>query len=139
MRWARPWTTSALISLFTGKLLRPRLAMTGEMTLRGEVLPVGGVREKVVAARRSGINTVILPERNRADVDEIPETVSRQLTFIYARTYDDVLDNAFAMPNKRRRVASRRDPEDGSAKNLKRKGRGTVSTGGMPTPASSRH
>ncbi len=97
--------TTALISLFSGKPLQPRLAMTGEMTLRGEVLPVGGVREKVVAARRVGVRTIILPERNRADVVEIPEEVRRHLTFVYASTYDDVLAVAFG---PRQRAPSRR-------------------------------
>lgn len=87
--------TTALISLLTGRAVNPRLAMTGEMTLRGEVLPVGGIREKVVAARRMGIKTVILPERNHADVEEIPEEVRKGLRFVYASTYEDVRAAAF--------------------------------------------
>ncbi len=67
--------TTAVVSLLTGKAIKSRMAMTGEMTLRGEVLPVGGIREKVVAARRFGVRTVILPERNKADVEEIPPEV----------------------------------------------------------------
>lgn len=88
--------TTALISLLTNRSIKPHLAMTGEMTLRGEVLPVGGIREKVVAARRSGIRTVILPERNRADVEEIPDEVRRSVNFIYAAVFDDVLKAALA-------------------------------------------
>lgn len=87
--------TTALISLLTDKPIRPRLAMTGEMTLRGDVLPVGGIREKVVAARRAGVRTVIVPERNRVDVEEIPEEVTGQLSVVYASTYDNVLSAAF--------------------------------------------
>lgn len=87
--------TTALVSLLTGKRIRSRVAMTGEITLRGEVLPVGGIREKVVAARRAGIRTVILPERNRADVDEIPLDVREHLNFVFAANYDDVLRTAF--------------------------------------------
>ena len=88
--------TMALISLLTGRAIRPRLAMTGEMTLRGEVLPVGGIREKVVAARRVGVRTVVLPERNRADVEEIPIEVRKHVTFVFAATFDDVLGAALA-------------------------------------------
>ncbi len=87
--------TTAVISLLTGKAIRSRLAMTGEMTLRGEVLPVGGIREKVVAARRFGVNTVILPERNRADVAEIPSEVREKVEFVFASRYEQVLDAAF--------------------------------------------
>lgn len=87
--------TTALISLLTGRSIRSRLAMTGEMTLRGEILPVGGIREKVVAARRAGVRTVIVPERNRADVEEIPQEVRAKLTFVFAANYEDVLAAAF--------------------------------------------
>ncbi|MBJ80822.1 MAG: endopeptidase La [Myxococcales bacterium] len=87
--------TTALISLLTGKPVKPFLAMTGEMTLRGDVLPVGGIREKVVAARRAGIRTIILPEKNRADVDLIPKYVQKNITFLFASTYQDVLGWAF--------------------------------------------
>ncbi len=72
--------------------------MTGEMTLRGDVLPVGGIREKVVAARRAGVRTVVLPERNRADVEEIPREVREHVEFVFASTYDDVLAAAFEAP-----------------------------------------
>lgn len=87
--------TSALISLLTDRALPARVAMTGEMTLRGEVLPVGGIREKVVAARRAGVRTVIVPERNRADVEQIPEEVRSEITFVYASHYDDVRNVVF--------------------------------------------
>ncbi|MEE8408762.1 MAG: S16 family serine protease, partial [Myxococcota bacterium] len=83
--------TMAVISLLTGKPIHARMAMTGEMTLRGDGLPVGGIREKVVAARRAGIRTVLVPERNRADVEEIPQEVRARLEIIYASTFDDVL------------------------------------------------
>jgi ATP-dependent Lon protease len=86
--------TAALISLLTGQSLAPRLAMTGEMTLRGEVLPVGGIREKVVAARRAGVKRVLVPGRNRADVEEIPLEVRRGVSFSYASTFDEVLQAA---------------------------------------------
>lgn len=87
--------TTALISLLTGEPIRARTAMTGEMTLRGEVLPVGGIREKVVAARRAGVRRVILPARNRADVEEIPVEVREKLEFVFATTFEDVAEAAF--------------------------------------------
>jgi ATP-dependent Lon protease len=87
--------TTALLSLLTNTPVRARLAMTGEITLGGEVLPVGGVREKVVAARAAGVNMVILPEANRADVEEIPDVVREKMNFVFAAHYDDIFDVAF--------------------------------------------
>ncbi|MDP7041007.1 MAG: endopeptidase La [Myxococcota bacterium] len=95
--------TTALISLLTGKPVKPFLAMTGEMTLRGDVLPVGGIREKVVAARRAGIRTIILPEKNKADVDLIPDYVQKNINFLFASTYQDVLGWAFPQRKKRKK------------------------------------
>ena len=83
------------MSLVTGTPVAPRLAMTGEMSLGGEVLPVGGVREKVIAARTMGVRSVIVPKANESDIDEIPEEVRRNMTFIFAEFYDDVLEVAF--------------------------------------------
>jgi ATP-dependent Lon protease len=82
---------TALMSLLTDHAVRPTVAMTGEITLRGLVLPVGGIKEKVLAAKRAGINTVILPERNRKDVAEIPKGIVRDMTFHYVRTMEEVL------------------------------------------------
>ena len=85
---------TALVSLLSGRLVRPDVGMTGEITLRGQVMPVGGIKEKVLAAHRFGLKTVILPARNRADLDKIPEEVRRELTFVYAETVDDVINAA---------------------------------------------
>ncbi len=85
---------TALTSLLTGQAVRHDVAMTGEITLRGLVLPIGGVKEKVLAARRAGINTVILPARNRKDLVDIPKEVRKELEFRFARTVGDVLDVA---------------------------------------------
>jgi ATP-dependent Lon protease len=86
---------AALASLLTGRPISPGIAMTGEITLRGRVLPVGGIKEKVLAARRAGIQTVILPARNRQDLEDVPEHVRQQLAFRFVETMDEVLAEAF--------------------------------------------
>ncbi|TLY30442.1 MAG: endopeptidase La, partial [Ignavibacteria bacterium] len=83
---------SALASLLTGRLVRNDLAMTGEITLRGAVLPVGGIREKVLAAHRAGIKAIILPDRNKTDLEEIPEHIVKSLEFHFVREMDEVLE-----------------------------------------------
>ena len=87
---------TALTSLLTGRPVRPGVAMTGEITLRGLVLPVGGVKEKVLAAKRAGIRTVILPERNRKDIVDVPEDVRKELKFEFVKKVDQVLKIAMA-------------------------------------------
>ena len=81
---------TALLSLARGKRPRANLAMTGELTLTGEVLPVGGIREKVIAARRTGIAKLVLPEDNRRDVDELPDYLREGIEVHYARHYAEV-------------------------------------------------
>jgi ATP-dependent Lon protease len=106
---------TAIVSLLTGRPSRPGVAMTGEITLRGKVLPVGGVKEKVLAARRAGLSTVILPADNRKDLEEIPEVARRDLTFKFARTVDEVLKEALQpgkaaeRPRRRGRRSSGRE------------------------------
>jgi ATP-dependent Lon protease len=85
---------TTLVSLVTGRLVDPEVAMTGEITLRGQVLPVGGIKEKVLAAHRAGIKKVILPSRNEMDLDDLPEEVRNSIKFILADTVDDVLKAA---------------------------------------------
>jgi len=85
---------TALTSLFSDKLVRPDLAMTGEISLKGQVLPVGGIKEKVLAAHRSGIKTVLLPKLNELDFEEIPDEVKNSVKFIFVDTVDQVLDYA---------------------------------------------
>ena len=84
----------ALTSLLTGRPVRHDVAITGEITLRGLVLPVGGIKEKVLAAHRAGIQTVFMPERNRKDMVDIPEEVLRELDIRYMTRIDDALDIA---------------------------------------------
>ena len=86
--------TTALVSAFTKRKVRPRVAMTGEMTLRGKVLPIGGVKEKILAAKRAGITDIILCEDNRKDVEEIPEKYLTGLTFHYVKDIQEVIDFA---------------------------------------------
>ncbi|MBW2272638.1 MAG: endopeptidase La [Deltaproteobacteria bacterium] len=87
---------TSLASLFTGKPVTPKVAMTGEITLRGKVLPVGGIKEKLLAAKRSGIECVVLPERNRKDADEIPENLLKGLELRYVGTIDEALQHTLA-------------------------------------------
>ena len=82
--------STALVSLLTGKPLRPKLGMTGEITLRGKVLPIGGVKEKVLAAVRFGLETIILPRHNEADLEDVPATVREKLKFVLVDTVDQV-------------------------------------------------
>ena len=82
---------TALASLLTGRPVRSVTGMTGEITLRGKVLPVGGIKEKILAAARFGLKTIILPRHNEADLDDVPETVRTQMTFILVDTVDEVL------------------------------------------------
>jgi ATP-dependent Lon protease len=95
--------TSALLSLALKKIVRKSIAMTGEITLTGEVLPIGGVREKLIAARRIGIKEIILPEGNRRDVKELPKHIVQGLKIHYAAKYDDVFDILFGSSKKNKR------------------------------------
>ena len=105
--------TTALASLAKGRPVRNDLAMTGEITLRGKVLPVGGIREKVLAAHRAGIETVILPRRNERDLEDVPEELRGEMEFIFADSAEDVIPLALTA--------------DGAQPAL-------ASVGGMPTP-----
>ena len=86
---------TSMVSAFRGKKVKSGIAMTGEMTLRGKVLPVGGIKEKILAAKRAGISTIIISEENRKDVEDIKEIYVKGLTFVYVRNIQDVIDAAF--------------------------------------------
>lgn len=86
--------TTAIVSMLTGRLVKHDLAMTGEITLRGKVMPIGGVKEKVLAAKRAGIKTVILPEKNKHDIEDVPEDLRKEMEFIFVDTIDQVIKNA---------------------------------------------
>jgi ATP-dependent Lon protease len=85
-----------LASLLTGRVVRNDLAMTGEITLRGQVLPVGGIKEKVLAAHRAGLKTVILPNRNEKDLEDLPQEVRDSMKFILVEKVEQVFDAALA-------------------------------------------
>jgi ATP-dependent Lon protease len=92
--------STALVSAMSGRPVRKDVAMTGEITLRGRVLPIGGVKEKVLGAHRAGISTIILPKDNEADMEDIPEDVRKQLTFHCVSTLDEVFDIALVPRNE---------------------------------------
>ena len=96
--------TTALISALSGIPVRGDVAMTGEITLRGKVLPIGGLREKTMAAYKAGMKTVIVPKDNQGDLDEIDDTVKLGLEFVFAETIEDVLETALAQAPKKPRA-----------------------------------
>jgi ATP-dependent Lon protease len=103
---------TALASLVTGRPVHPEVGMTGEITLRGQVLPIGGLKEKVLAAHRAGLKTIIFPRRNENDLDDVPDEVRRDLKFVPVERIEQVLDLALEKPrtNGARRPAARRAP-----------------------------
>ena len=98
--------TTALASLLSGRPVRHTVGMTGEVTLQGRVLPIGGVKQKVLAAHAAGLTDVILPERNRGDLDEVPEEVREAMTFHFAMTIDEVLNVALEPGKIKQKVAA---------------------------------
>ena len=105
---------TALASLITGRPVRADVGMTGEITLRGQVLPIGGLKEKVLAAHRAGLKVVILPKRNEKDLDDVPEEVRREMQFILADRVEDVLAAALENPPAAlKRQAVRKAPATG--------------------------
>jgi ATP-dependent Lon protease len=85
---------TALTSLLSDRPVRHTVGMTGEVTLQGRVLPIGGVKQKVLAAHAAGLTDVVLPERNRGDLDDVPEEVRDAMKFHFAMTIDEVLNVA---------------------------------------------
>jgi ATP-dependent Lon protease len=86
--------TTALVSLLTGTTVRAEVGMTGEVTLQGRVLPIGGVKQKVLAAHRAGLTEVVLPKRNEGDLDDVPERVREEMTFHLAGDVREVIEVA---------------------------------------------
>jgi ATP-dependent Lon protease len=94
--------TTAIVSLLTGRLVKSTVGMTGEVTLQGLVLPIGGVKQKVLAAHRMGLKEVILPRRNEKDLDDVPESIRNEMTFHLASRVEEVLDGAFETAEKKK-------------------------------------
>lgn len=100
----------ALISLLKETPIVPNVAMTGEITLRGRILPVGGIKEKVLAAKRAGVTTVILPKRNEKDLVEVPENAKKEMKFVFVEKVDDMLPVVFGTKEpavKKKRIFSK--------------------------------
>ena len=87
--------TTALISLLKNKSVDNTIAMTGEITLRGRVLPIGGLKEKIIGAHRAGITKIFLPKENEKDLDEVPEDVKKQIKFIFVKNYKEIFKEIF--------------------------------------------
>ncbi|HRK90693.1 MAG TPA: endopeptidase La [Anaerolineales bacterium] len=123
---------TSLVSLISGRKVKPQIGMTGEITLRGQVLAIGGVKEKVLAAHRSGLTTIILPKQNELDLDDVPEEIRKTMKFIFAETVDDVLTAALekakprsksakpAKPKTQKKQSNTKKPTE-AKKNVKRK------------------
>ena len=94
--------TTAIVSLLSGRLVKSTVGMTGEVTLQGLVLPIGGVKQKVLAAHRMGLKEVILPRRNEKDLDDVPESIRNEMTFHLASRVEEVLDGAFETAEKKK-------------------------------------
>jgi ATP-dependent Lon protease len=96
---------TALISIFTGRPVKRSVAMTGEITLRGNVLPIGGLKEKILAARRAGIETIVCPKLNQKELDEVPAPLKRSMQFHLVDEVDEVLKLALIPPLEPRPAA----------------------------------
>jgi ATP-dependent Lon protease len=115
---------TSLVSLASGRKVKPQLGMTGEITLRGQVLAIGGVKEKVLAAHRSGINTVILPKQNEQDVDDVPDEIRKTMKFIFVNTVDEVIKAALEPAKKLAKTKKKpvkKKKETKAKKNVKQK------------------
>jgi ATP-dependent Lon protease len=113
---------TSLVSLASGRKVKSQLAMTGEITLRGQVLAIGGVKEKVLAAHRSGITTVILPKQNEQDVDDVPDEIRKTMKFIYAESVEDVISAALEKLKPVKKQLKKKKPKSKKAKqNVQRK------------------
>lgn len=106
---------TSLVSLISGRKVKKKLGMTGEITLRGQVLPVGGIKEKVLAAHRNGLRTVILPKRNEYDLDDVPEEIKNKMQFIFVETVDEVLDAALEKKRVRAKPETKKKTEPAEA------------------------
>ncbi len=102
---------TSLVSLISGRPVKKGVSMTGEITLRGQVMPVGGIKEKMLAAHRAGLKTIILPKRNALDLEDVPEEIRKSLSFVFAETVDDVLKEALDEPHSSQEKNNQREKE----------------------------
>lgn len=103
----------ALVSLVSGRPVRPDVGMTGEITLRGKVMPVGGIKEKVLAAHRAGLKTVLLPKRNELDLEELPDEIREVTEFVLLDCVDDAIDVALEpAPKPKRKKRAKKEAAD---------------------------
>jgi ATP-dependent Lon protease len=114
---------TSLVSLVSGRKVKPQVGMTGEISLRGQVLPIGGVKEKVLAAHRNGLTTIILPKRNEQDVEDVPEEVRKVMKFVFAESVDEVINSAL---EKRKNMPAASSPKG------KKTGAGKISKKSKP-------
>src|SRR5699024_254850 len=98
---------TALVSALTGRAVKRSVGMTGEITLRGHVLPIGGLKEKSLSAHRAGLTTIIIPAENERDIEDIPESIREDLTFILVKHLDEVLEHALLEEDKHESNESR--------------------------------
>jgi ATP-dependent Lon protease len=110
---------TSLISLISRRKVRKNVGMTGEVTLRGQVLPVGGIKEKVLAAHRNGLKTVILPKRNELDLDDVPDEIKKSMKFVFVETVDEVVEAALVKGRARKNSDAREKESERSEEKLK--------------------
>ncbi|MGE5462391.1 MAG: S16 family serine protease, partial [Syntrophothermus sp.] len=120
---------TALVSLVSGRKVKPRVGMTGEITLRGQVLPIGGVKEKVLAAHRNGLRTIILPKRNEQDLEDVPEEIKKEMKFVFVDTVDDVIQSALEAAKKSSQTRTNSKPKKAASRKTKGNGKDTTRRG----------
>jgi ATP-dependent Lon protease len=125
----------ALVSLATGRPVRADVGMTGEVTLRGQILPIGGVKEKVLAAHRAGLKTVLLPRRNELDLDDVAEEVRHEINFVFTDTVGDAIEAALEKKKVRRKAKSTRPSKRKSAKSDSKPVKKKTARKGLKSPS----
>jgi len=111
---------TAIVSLASGRKIKPYLGMTGEITLRGQVLPIGGVKEKVLAGHRMGLRTVVLPRRNEQDLDDVPDEIKKSMKFILVDTVDEVIESSLEPRKDQKKDQKKKKPVKAKAKTSSR-------------------
>jgi ATP-dependent Lon protease len=111
---------TALVSLASNRKMKPQVGMTGEITLRGQVLPIGGVKEKVLAGHRIGLKTIILPKRNKQDLDDVPDEIKKSMKFVFVEAVDEVLDAALEPARKAKQEKATPSRKKSTSKKVKK-------------------